>query len=364
MSRAGSSPAAIALGAGWAADALLGDPARFHPVAGFGHAGEALERTLWRPSRAAGTAYVAALVVPLTAAVAAVDATLRRRPWARFALGFVATWVVLGGRSLAREAHRLADAVDRGDLDRAREIAPTLAGRDPSELDGPELCRATVESVAENTTDAVVAPLLWCAVAGPAGAVVYRAANTLDAMVGHRNERYERFGWAAARLDDLLTWPAARLASLLTVALAPLAGADPRGAWRSRMSTRCDGRCGSPNSSGLRPRAFASGWPGGSAGERGAPSRGNFLRHGKERGGRRSLPVAGQAGGAGRPVQGPEHVAEFRGDARGSRDRQSPVRPGAGRPGPPRDGHEPDPAKAVHRPEQPGGRDGPAPDKH
>ncbi|HEX9312852.1 MAG TPA: cobalamin biosynthesis protein [Actinomycetota bacterium] len=254
MSRAGSSPAAIALGAGWAADALLGDPARFHPVAGFGHAGEALERTLWRPSRAAGTAYVAALVVPLTAAVAAVDATLRRRPWARFALGFVATWVVLGGRSLAREAHRLADAVDRGDLDRAREIAPTLAGRDPSELDGPELCRATVESVAENTTDAVVAPLLWCAVAGPAGAVVYRAANTLDAMVGHRNERYERFGWAAARLDDLLTWPAARLASLLTVALAPLAGADPRGAWR--ILRRDGARHPSPNA-GRMEAAFA-----------------------------------------------------------------------------------------------------------
>lgn len=104
-------------------------------------------------------------------------------------------------------------------------MAPALAGRDPSELDGPELCRAAIESVAENTADAVVGPLLWCAVAGPAGAVAYRA-DTLDAMVGHRNQRYERFGWAAARLDDVLTWPAARLASLLTVALAPLAGAD------------------------------------------------------------------------------------------------------------------------------------------
>lgn len=253
MSRVGSSPTAIALGVGWVADALLGDPARYHPVAGFGRAGDALERTLWRPSRAAGATYVAALVVPPTAAVAAADAALRS-PWARFALASVATYVVLGGRSLAQEARRLADAVTRGDLDRAREVAPALAGRDPSELDGPELCRAAIESVAENTADAVVGPLLWCAVAGPAGAVAYRAANTLDAMVGHRNQRYERFGWAAARLDDVLTWPAARLASLLTVALAPLAGADAHGAWRI---LRRDGtRHPSPNAGRLEA-AFA-----------------------------------------------------------------------------------------------------------
>lgn len=254
MSRAGSSVTAMALAAGSVADTLFGDPVRYHPVAGFGRAAEALERTLRRPSRAAGAAYVAALVVPLTAAVAAVDAALRRRPWARFALASVATWVVLGGRSLAHEAHRLADAVGHGDLGEAREIAPALVGRDPSELDGPELCRAAVESVAENTADGVVAPLLWCAVAGPAGAVAYRAANTLDAMVGYRNERYERFGWAAARLDDVLTWPSARLASLLTVALAPLAGADPRRAWR--ILRRDGSRHPSPNA-GRMEAAFA-----------------------------------------------------------------------------------------------------------
>jgi adenosylcobinamide-phosphate synthase len=253
MTRVGPLPA-IALGAGWVADALLGDPARYHPVAGFGRSAQTLERMLWRPSRAAGAAYMAALVVPPTAAAAAVDAALRRRPLARFALALVATWVVLGGRSLAREARRLADAVARGDLDRAREILPALVGRDPSELDGLELCRAAVESVAENTADAVVGPLLWCAVTGPAGAVAYRAANTLDAMVGHRNERYERFGWSAARLDDALTWPAARLASLLTVALAPLAGADAHGAWRI---LRRDGfRHPSPNAGRLEA-AFA-----------------------------------------------------------------------------------------------------------
>lgn len=232
MSRIGPTPLALGLAAGWIADALFGDPPRYHPVAGFGRAAGELERVLWRPSRAAGATYVAVLVVPVTATAAALDFALRRRPLARFLLAAAAAWAALGGRSLAWEATRLAGAVERGDLDRARRIAPSLVGRDPSGLDGPELCRAAVESVAENTADAVAGPLLWGALAGPAGIVAYRAVNTLDAMVGHRNERYERFGWAAARLDDVLTWPAARLAALVAVVVAPLAGVDGGAAWR------------------------------------------------------------------------------------------------------------------------------------
>jgi adenosylcobinamide-phosphate synthase len=254
MTWIGGAPVAIGLAAGWMTDALLGDPPRYHPVAGFGRLAAALERALWRPSRAAGVIHVASLVVPLGIATMAVDAALRRRPLARFLLTASTAWVALGGRSLAREADRLADAVEAGDLGRARGIAPALAGRDPSELDGPELCRAAVESVAENTADAVVGPLLWGAVAGPPGILTYRAANTLDAMIGHKNDRYERFGWAAARLDDALTWPAARLASLLTVAVAPLAGADAREAWR--ILRRDGGRHPSPNAGRLEA-AFA-----------------------------------------------------------------------------------------------------------
>lgn len=254
MSRIGRNAVLIGLAAGWLADALLGDPSRFHPVAGFGRVAEGLERAMWRPSRAVGVLYTATLVVPVTAAVAAIDVVLRRRPMGRFLLTVALAWVALGGRSLAREAIRLADAVEAGDLDRARRIIPALAGRDPSELDGPELCRAAVESVAENTADAVVGPLLWGVLAGPAGTVAYRAANTLDAMVGHRNERYERFGWAAARLDDALTWPAARLAAILTVVVAPLAGADGREAWR--ILRRDGARHPSPNAGRLEA-AFA-----------------------------------------------------------------------------------------------------------
>jgi adenosylcobinamide-phosphate synthase len=250
----GSSPTAFALAAGAVADALVGDPARYHPVAGFGRAAEMLERRVWRPSRLAGAIYVVTLVVPLTAAAEVVHLALRRRARARFAVTGFLVWISLGGRSLGREAGRLAEAVAREDLAGARLILPALAGRDPSGLDGPELCRAAVESVAENTADAVVGPLLWCAVAGPAGVIAYRAANTLDAMVGHRTDRHERFGWAAARLDDALTWPAARLGALLTVFLAPLAGLDAPGAWRV---LRRDGmRHPSPNAGHLEA-AFA-----------------------------------------------------------------------------------------------------------
>lgn len=246
--------AAAGLVGGMAADRLLGDPGRLHPVAGFGRTARALERRAWRPSRAAGAAYALALVVGTAAGVRALDRIVRRRPAGRAALAVLVLWVTIGGRSLARAALGLADAARRGDLEEARRIAPSLVGRDPASLDGSELCRAAVESVAENTADAVVGPLLWGAALGPAGAAAYRAANTLDAIVGYPDGRYERFGWGAARLDDLLTWPAARLATALTVALAPLAGGDPERAWR--VVRRDGGAHPSPNAGPLEA-AFA-----------------------------------------------------------------------------------------------------------
>ena len=111
----------------------------------------------------------------------------------------------------------MADALDDGNLEAARQRLPNLCGRDPSPLDEKELARATVESVAENTADAAVGPLLWGAAAGLPGLLAYRAANTLDAMVGHRSPRYREFGWAAARLDDAANLIPARLTALLTV---------------------------------------------------------------------------------------------------------------------------------------------------
>ena len=245
---------ALGLAAGTLADRALGDPARGHPVAAFGACAAALERRWWRPSRAAGAAYAAALVAATAGAVGLADLALRRRPAARAALTAAVTWAALGGRSLERAALDLARALARGDVDGARRLAPTLVGRDPSALDGPELARAAVESVAENTADAVAGPLVWGALAGPAGVAAYRAVNTLDAMVGHRSARYERFGWAAARLDDLATWPAARLGAGLACLLAPLAGGDAGRAWR--VLRRDGAKHPSPNA-GRMEAAFA-----------------------------------------------------------------------------------------------------------
>jgi adenosylcobinamide-phosphate synthase len=244
----------VGLLAGVVADRAVGDPRRWHPVAGFGAAAAAVERRWWRPSRSAGVAYVLVLVGGVAVPAAVVDRGLGRRPVARMLLLGVVTWAALGGRSLAQAGRRLAGAVRDGDLAGARRLAPTLVGRDPSGLEGSELCRAAVESVAENTADAVVGPLLWGVLAGPAGVAAYRAANTLDAMVGHHSPRYERFGWAAARLDDALTWPAARLGAGLTCLLAPLAGGDAARAWRTLM--RDGGAHPSPNA-GRMEAAFA-----------------------------------------------------------------------------------------------------------
>ena len=206
---------------GWLADRAFGDPARYHPVAGFGRAASALEAVLWRPRRSAGAVHALTLVL-----AAAVLARRMRAPAA-----FV--WAALGGRSLEHAALALADALHQGDIAAARALAPTLVGRDPAGLDAAELSRATVESVAENTSDAVVAPLMWAALAGAPAVAAYRAVNTLDAMVGHKHARYREFGWFAARLDDAANWPAARLTVALTVALSPLVGGSPNTAWRA-----------------------------------------------------------------------------------------------------------------------------------
>src|SRR4051812_1721028 len=226
-------PTAAGLALGAVADLLLADPRRGHPVAGFGAAAAALERRVWRNSRAAGAGYALGLVAAAGALGAAAGRTTRDRPAARTLVTAAATWTVLGGTSLGRAAGVLQEHLLAGDLTAARAALPTLAGRDPSGLDAGELARATIESVAENTADAAVGPLLWGAVAGLPGLLVYRAANTLDAMVGHRSPRHARFGWAAARTDDVLGWLPARLTAVLTVVCAPLAGGSAGGALRT-----------------------------------------------------------------------------------------------------------------------------------
>ncbi len=222
-------PTAAGLLLGYAADALVGDPRRGHPVAAFGRLAAWVERQTYAPAHGAGVVHVVLLVGGSTLLGAAAG-RLPGGPLVRVLVTAAATWTVLGGHSLRREAEILADQLERGDLAAARVQVTHLVGRDPSRLDADELARACVESVAENTSDAVVAPLLWGAVAGVPGLLAYRAANTLDAMVGHRSERYLRFGWAAARLDDILNLAPARLAGLLAALAAPLVGGSPGGA--------------------------------------------------------------------------------------------------------------------------------------
>ncbi|MCE4944666.1 cobalamin biosynthesis protein [Streptomyces noursei] len=214
---------------GFLGDLILADPRRGHPVAAFGRAAGALERRLWRDHRGHGTAHTLLCAGGAAVGAALLQRALRERPGARTALTAAAAWAVLGGTSLGREARAVGGALAVGDLDVARERLPHLCGRDPQALDGPQMARAVVESVAENTSDAVVGALVWGAVAGVPGLVAFRAVNTLDAMVGHKSPRYRRFGWAAARLDDVAGWPGSRLTAALTV----LAGPDRRGALRA-----------------------------------------------------------------------------------------------------------------------------------
>lgn len=207
-------PAAIGLLLG---ELLPEPPDVVHPVAWFGSAMRAVERRWWRDEEATGALHTAAGVGVAAALGALVD---RLVPLWTQAL---ATAGAVGAHGLDRAAADVATALERGDLDEARSLMPALVGRDPADLDVSEITRAVIESLAENTVDATVAPALWAAVAGPPGVIAYRAVNTLDAMVGHRSDRYRRYGWASARLDDVANFVPARVTAAAVVLVRPSA---------------------------------------------------------------------------------------------------------------------------------------------
>jgi adenosylcobinamide-phosphate synthase len=186
-------------------------PASLHPVARFGQVMEAAEAAWYADRRAAGVLHAAAGL-----AVGAGAGRLLRST-------AMATYVAVAGRELGRVALRIGRALEAGELAAARDLLPSLVGRDPAGLGEHEVARAVVESVAENTVDAVVAPVLWAVAAGAPGVLGHRAVNTMDAVVGHRSPRYARFGWAAARLDDVAAWVPARATALLVAAVRPTA---------------------------------------------------------------------------------------------------------------------------------------------
>lgn len=192
------------MAAGLLADRMAGEPlAKVHPVGGFGALMTRLEGRIWRDQRSRGAAYAAAGM-----AVRAVGGLLMRSTTSAVAL-------TAAGRELRSVALGIADSLEGGDIEAARVELPRLVGRDPSELDASGIAAAIIESVAENSVDAVVAPAFWAAVAGAPGAAAYRAVNTMDAMVGRKDERYLRFSWAAARLDDVANYVPARLVAAL-----------------------------------------------------------------------------------------------------------------------------------------------------
>ena len=168
-----------------------------------------LEQRIWADRHSAGVAYTAAGVT-----FGAVVGALLRSSACAVAL-------TAAGRELRSVALRIADQLAAGEIESARAELPALVGRDPSELDESGIAAAVIESVAENSVDAVVAPVFWAVVAGAPGATAYRAVNTMDAMVGRLDERYRQFGWAAARLDDVANYVPARLFAVLVAALRP-----------------------------------------------------------------------------------------------------------------------------------------------
>ncbi len=205
----GGMTSALILPLALALDAWLGEPRRFHPLIGFGWLAQALEARLWGDAIWRGTLGLLLLILPFTLIA------LLIAPWPGSpALDLLLLYFAIGWRSLGEHAGRVRDALAVGDLAQARQAVGYLVSRDTADLDEAAIAKATVESVLENGNDALFGALFWFLVAGAPGVLLYRLTNTLDAMWGYRTERYRRFGWAAARLDDLLNWAPARLTAL------------------------------------------------------------------------------------------------------------------------------------------------------
>lgn len=241
-------------------DLLLGDPRWLpHPVVIIGKLITFLERWLrflLRNERAGG---VLLLIITVSAtygiAYAAEKVVYGVNVYAGYLLSGLLAWTTIAGRSLHRESGLVAAALIRGDLPGARRALAMIVGRDTENLEELDIWRGAVETVAENSSDGVIAPLFYLALGGAPLALAYKAVNTLDSMAGYRNERYLRFGWASARFDDLCNFIPARITGLLMVAAAALSGLSAAGAWRIM---RRDGRNHSSPNSGV-PEAAAAG---------------------------------------------------------------------------------------------------------
>jgi adenosylcobinamide-phosphate synthase len=240
-------------------DGLIGDPDWLwrrlpHPIVWIGALIGYLDRTLNREDRSpeqrksAGIASTAIIVAVAVLAGLLIQLVLQELPAGNVVLALIAS-IFIAQRSLYQHVARVRSAFADGGLTEARKAVAMIVGRDPEQLDEAGVCRAAIESCAENFSDGVVAPLFWLALLGLPGLIAYKAINTADSMIGHRTERHESFGWAAARLDDLVNWAPARLSALLLAVAAPIAGGSIGEALRV---VRCDAS---------KHRSPNAGWP-------------------------------------------------------------------------------------------------------
>ena len=215
-------------------DALIGDPDWLwrrlgHPVALIGALIGVLDRRLNREDRSqqqrklAGIASTAAVVAVSVSVGILVQTTVQQLPMGNLVLALIAS-IFIAQRSLYQHVAGVRSAFAEGGLAGARKAVARIVGRDPEQLDEAGVCRAAIESCAENFSDGVVAPVFWLALLGLPGLIAYKTINTADSMIGHRTERYKSYGWAAARLDDLVNLVPARLSALLLASAAPIAG--------------------------------------------------------------------------------------------------------------------------------------------
>lgn len=245
----------MALAIGFALDLVVGDPHWLpHPIRLVGRLISGLERILRRVfpatpkgERAAGVVLVVLVCTISTAcAIALLVLCGMASPWLALAVESIMCYQMLATKALKDESMKVYDALAAGDLAAARSAVSMIVGRDVERLDAAGVTRAAVETVAENASDGVVAPMLFMAVGGAPLGVFYKAVNTMDSMVGYRNEKYRYFGTAAARFDDVLNFVPARLSGVLMVCAASIARLDAKGAWRIFLRDRR--KHASPNS--------------------------------------------------------------------------------------------------------------------
>ncbi|MGI6000368.1 MAG: adenosylcobinamide-phosphate synthase CbiB [Candidatus Merdisoma sp.] len=231
----------LALILGFLLDLAFGDPRfLYHPIRLIGN----LIAWAERPFRAvfpksekgelAAGAFFAVFVTAVSAAIPALILWLAARAsiWLAFGLEVFWSFQILAAKSLKSESMKVYEALKEGNLEKARTAVSMIVGRDTQSLTEEGVAKAAVETVAENSSDGVVAPLIFLAVGGPVLGFFYKAVNTLDSMVGYKNDRYLYFGRFSAKLDDVLNFIPSRLSGLLLVAASPLAGLDFKGAWR------------------------------------------------------------------------------------------------------------------------------------